>query len=108
MYHCWLTHKLATIPTEAEALGRVLSAHTASQVPKSKAKRKQNLPTGGARYDSISPEWVSVLEEQENRKKKKKTAVKKSQPAKVKTTKGQTKQTTQNMSSKSAKRKIRV
>ena len=69
LYHCWLTHKLASIPTEAEALSRVLFSHTASQVPKRKAHRKQNLPAGEARYDPTSPEWVSILEEQENRKK---------------------------------------
>ena len=71
LYHCWLTHKLASIPTESEALDRVLSAHTASQVPKRKNNRKQNLPIGAARYDPTSPEWVSVLEDQENRKKTK-------------------------------------
>ena len=69
LYHCWLTHKLASIPTESEALNRVLSAHTATQIPKRKAKRKQNLPTGAARYDPTSPEWVTVLEDQENKKK---------------------------------------
>ena len=68
LYHCWLTHKLASIPTESEALNRVLSAHTATQIPKRKAKRKQNLPTGAARYDPTSPEWVTVLEDQENKK----------------------------------------
>ena len=69
LYHCWLTHKLASIPTESEALNRVLSAHTATRVPKKKTNRKQNLPTGAARYDPTSPEWVAVLEDQENRKK---------------------------------------
>ena len=84
LYHCWLTHKLASIPTEAEALRRVLSNHTASQVPKRKAHRKQNLPVGEARYDPTSPEWVSILEEQENRKKVKlPKKVVKSQPAKL-------------------------
>ena len=68
---------MASIPTEAEALSRVLAAHTAVHIPKSKQKRKQNLPTGGAKYDSTSPEWVTVLENQENRaaaKKQKTTA----------------------------------
>ena len=69
LYHSWLTHKLASIPTESEALNRVLSAHTATQVPKQKTNRKQNLPTAAARYDPTSPEWVAVLEDQENRKK---------------------------------------
>ena len=69
LFHSWLTLKLAAIPTESEALERVLKAHTVEKVPKRKQKRSQNLPTGAARYDPTSPEWVSVLQEQENRKK---------------------------------------
>jgi hypothetical protein len=92
IFHSWLSLKLASIPTEAEALDRILKAHTVGNVPKRKQKRKQNLPTGGARYDPTSPEWVSVLEDQENRKKKtpkkttqeKRANPKKSGPAKVK------------------------
>ena len=91
LFHSWLSLKLASIPTEAEALDRILKAHTVGNVPKRKQKRKQNLPTG-ARYDPTSPEWVSVLEDQENRKKKtpkkttqeKRANPKKSGPAKVK------------------------
>ena len=85
IFHSWLSLKLASIPTEAEALDRVLKAHTMGNVPKRKQKRNQN-PT--------SPEWVSVLEDQESRKKKapkkttegKKSTQKKSgakQPSKV-------------------------
>ena len=36
LFHSWLTLKLSTIPTESEALKSVLSAHTASNVPKRK------------------------------------------------------------------------
>ena len=68
LYHSWLTLKLSTIPTESEALQSVLSAHTSSNVPKRKQKRKQILPTGSARYDPTSDEWVALLEEQESRK----------------------------------------
>ena len=59
--------------------------YPASQVPKRKAYRKQNLPAGEARYDPTSPEWMSILEEQENKKKTKvpKKVVKTSQPAKL-------------------------
>ena len=49
------------------------SAHKGSNHQKHnkrKQKRIQNLPTGAARYDPSSPEWVSVLVEQENKKKK--------------------------------------
>ena len=89
IFHSWLSLKLASVPAEAEALDRVLKAHTMQNVPKRKQKRAQNLPTGivlyfiiqtpfiiqshiigAARYDPTSPEWVSCLEEQENKKKK--------------------------------------
>ena len=68
LFHSWLSLKLASIPTESEALSRVLSAHTAANVPKNKQRRQTNLPTGGARYDPTSPEWVSLLQDQENNK----------------------------------------
>ena len=75
------------------ALSRVLFSHTASQVPKRKAHRKQNLPAGEASYDPTSPEWVSILEEHENRKKLKvpkkvvKTKLTKQTPNQTKTQK---------------------
>ena len=47
---------------------RVLSAHTATNIPKNKQKRKQNLPTGSARYDPTSDQWVAILKEQESKK----------------------------------------
>ena len=68
LFHSWLSLKLAAIPSEFEALQRVLSAHTATNIPKSKQKRKQNLPTGSARYDPTSDQWVAILKEQEVRK----------------------------------------
>ena len=70
LFYSWLSLKLASIPTEAEALARVLKAHTVENVPKRKQKRNQNLPVGAARYDPTSAEWISVLKDQENRKKK--------------------------------------
>ena len=74
IFHSWLSLKLASIPTEAEALERVLKAHTVQKIPKRKQKKTQNLPTGTARYDPTSPEWISVLTEQENKKKGKAAA----------------------------------
>ena len=68
LFHSWLSLKLASIPSEFEALQRVLSAHTATNIPKNKQKRKQNLPTGSARYDPTSDQWVAILKEQESKK----------------------------------------
>ena len=102
--------KLASIPTEAEALARVLTAHTVGNVPKRKQKRIQNLPTGAARYDPSSPEWVSVLVEQENKKKKqpqkKATAV--AAKLKQKKSAGNPPPRVNNSKSKTAKKKLRI
>ena len=94
LFNSWLPLKLATIPTEAEAVRRVLANHTASNVPKRKQCRQQNLPTGKDRFNPISPAWINHLTEQENKKKgpsKKPSTKKPNQPAK-----------------KTAKKKLRV
>ena len=63
LFSAWLTLKLATIPTEKEALDKVLRSHEAINVPKRKTKRKQNVPSGPARFDPSSQDWISILEE---------------------------------------------
>ena len=70
VYQSWLHLKIASVPSEAEAIQQVLSKHTASNVPKRKTKRIAQLPDGPARYDPSSPEWKKILEEQENKKEK--------------------------------------
>ena len=49
LFSSWLTLKLATIPTEKEALDNILSSHKAINVAKRKTKRKQSLPSGPSR-----------------------------------------------------------
>ena len=49
LFRSWLILKLASIPSEAEALRRVLTKHTSSNVPKRKNQRKENLPVGPVR-----------------------------------------------------------
>ena len=88
MFQSWLTLKLASIPSESEALQRVLKAHTASNIPKRVNKRKTNTPVGVARYNPASPEWVEILtQQQENKKrappKSKKVSTSKVDPKKV-------------------------
>ena len=52
LFSSWLTLKLATIPTEKEALDNILSSHKALNVPKRQTKRKQSLPSGPSRLVS--------------------------------------------------------
>ena len=81
LFSSWLTLKLATIPTEKEALDQVLRSHKAVNVPKNKQKRKQNVPSGPTRFDPSSQDWISILEETEEvtaAKKRKLDAKKKS------------------------------
>ena len=63
LFSAWLTLKLATIPTEKEALDKVLRSHEATNVPKKKTNRKRNVPSGPTRFDPISQDWVDILEE---------------------------------------------
>ena len=78
LFSAWLTLKLATIPTEKEALDKVLKSHEASNVPKKKTNRKQNVPSGPTRFDPSSQDWISILEESgQNAANKKKTIPKK-------------------------------
>ena len=70
LFQSWLSLKIASVPSEAEAIKLVLSKHTASGVPKRKARRQVNLQVGPARYDPSSPEWKQILVEQEEKKSK--------------------------------------
>ena len=88
LFSAWLTLKLATIPTEKEALDKVLRSHEATNVTKKQTNRKRNVPSGPTRFDPISQDWVNILEETsksaEAKKKKsdQKDAVKKAQKEK--------------------------
>ena len=76
LFQSWLSLKIASVPSEAEAIKLILSKHTASGVPKRKARRQVNLPVGPARYDPSSPEWKQILVEQEENKSKKRKSPK--------------------------------
>ena len=68
LYQAWLQLKLATQPTESEAILQVLGSHTATNVPKRVRKRNAMVPDGPPRYDPSSPQWVKILEDRENKK----------------------------------------
>ena len=71
LFQAWLTLKNASLPSESQALQDVIAGHTASNIPKKKTTRKQNLPKGPARYNINSPEWENILNEQANKNSKK-------------------------------------
>ena len=78
LYRAWLHLKFAAAGTETEAIDRLLSSKVAKNVQKRKTKRKDPQPSGPARYDPSSPEWVAILTEQ--RENKKTTAAPKRKP----------------------------
>ena len=69
LYRAWLHLKFAAAGTETEAIDRLLSSKVAKNVQKRKTKRKDPQPSGPARYDPSSPEWVAILTEQRENKK---------------------------------------
>ena len=118
LYQAWLVLKNASLPTEAQALKKVLEDHTASNIPKKKTNRKRNLPQGPARYDPSSPEWEEILTEQALKKKKpnetkEKQSQAKQKPAQPKQKPSQPKQkpgpaNTKEKKDKTSKRKLRL
>ena len=68
LYSSLLALKVATIPTEDEALNFVLSSHTAENLPKRAKKRNVNILTGPMRYDPSSSARVKILKETEAKK----------------------------------------
>jgi hypothetical protein len=69
LYRAWLHLKFAAAGTETEAIDHLLDSKVANNVPKRKTVRKDYRPKGPARHDPTSPEWVSVLEEQQEKQK---------------------------------------
>ena len=78
LYRAWLNLKFAAAGTEIEAVDRLLDSKVAKNVPKRKNVRKDFRPTGAARHDPTSAEWIAVLTEQED---KRKQAPKRKSPA---------------------------
>ena len=69
LYRAWLHLKFAAAGTESEEIYHLLDSKVAKNVPKRKTVRKDYRPKGPARHNPTSPEWVSVLEEQQARQK---------------------------------------
>ena len=67
MYQAWLTLKLASLPSEKEAIQNVLDRHSPSNLPKRQKTSQQNEPKGAARFNPTSQEWVEILEERETK-----------------------------------------
>ena len=61
IYRSWLQLKFASLPTETEALESVLVKHSPDNIPRCKKAAKHTEPTGAARCDPTSPEWVDIL-----------------------------------------------
>ena len=68
VFQSWLPLKVASLPTEAEALKSILKARTPAAIPKRTAKRTgKKVPDAAARFDPVSKEWKEILEEREDK-----------------------------------------
>ena len=70
LYRAWLNLKFAAAGTEVEAIDRILASKIAKNVAKRKNKRNDSQPNGPARHDPSSAEWVSILNDQKDKKTK--------------------------------------
>ena len=66
-FQCWLRLKFSSVGTESQAIDHFLSSKLATNVPKRRVKRIQNVPNGSARYDITSEEWKKILNEKKNK-----------------------------------------
>ena len=69
LYRAWLQLKFAAAGTESEAIDHQLDSKVAKNIPKRKTVRKDFRPKGPPRHDPTSPEWISVLVEQQDKQK---------------------------------------
>ena len=69
LYRAWLQLKFAAAGTESEAIDHLLDSKVAKNIPKRKTVRKDFRPKGPPRHDPTSPEWISVLVEQQDKQK---------------------------------------
>ena len=73
-FQCWLRLKFASVGTESQTIYHLASSKLASNVPKRKVKRIQNVPVGSARYDITSDDWKKILADKKVVEKTKKNA----------------------------------
>ena len=66
IYQAWLQLKLASLPTEGEALQAVLQKHAPKNLPKWKKAVIHKVPYGAARFNPISQDWVKILEDRDS------------------------------------------
>ena len=85
LFLAWKALKVASLPTEEEAVESVLASHTPKNIEKRKARSGRKVPDGPGRFNPTSPEWKDILnppETAEPKAKKAKPATKKKAPVK--------------------------
>ena len=83
IFLAWKALKMASLPTEEEAVQAVLESHTPKNIEKKKTRSGRKVPDGVGRFNSISDEWIEIMEQ---------TPIKKAKgPLAKKTTKSPTK-----------------
>ena len=78
IYLAWKALKIASLPTEKEAMEAVLQLHSPKNIQKRKAHSGRKVPEGLSRFNLLSDEWKEIMEESADKQTKKKTPSKKS------------------------------
>ena len=71
LYNAWIALKIASIPTEEEALLETLRSNIAGKIPRPKSTVNRLYPEGASRYNLTSEEWMAKMKETAARRGKK-------------------------------------
>ena len=61
IFLAWKALKVASLPTEEEAVEVVLASHTPRNIEKRKARSGRKVPDGPGRFNPTSQEWQAIL-----------------------------------------------
>ena len=68
LFQSWLPMKLATLPSEVQALDAVIESRSPKDIPQRKKRTNRGLPVGQDRFNPTSEEWKKIMENQKKPK----------------------------------------
>ena len=61
LFQSWLPMKLATLPSEVQALDAVIESRSPKDIPQRKKRTNRGLPVGQDRFNPTSEEWKKIM-----------------------------------------------